>query len=222
MNLPATLFENDWLWLGNALFFAVIVRALQLARWRELVNSSLRTNALVGLLFCTAVFWQLNAGIRPGFNFHLIGSTLFVLMFGWPIALLTLTLVMLGTMLYADANLAALGLNGLLMLALPMLVSEWVLRLSQRHLAKNLFLFVMLNGFACAAFAMVIMMAATTLVLLALSHYTWAQIQYHYFIPAPILIFAEAFATGAVITAFTVAQPEAVMNFSVDDYLTGK
>lgn len=222
MNLPASLFENDWLWLGNLMFFILLGRALQLARWRELTSSSLRTNALVGLLFCTAVFWQLNAGIRPGFNFHLIGSTLFVLMFSWPIALLSLTLVMLATMLYADANLAALGINGLLMLAVPMLVSEWILRLSQRHLAKNLFLFVMFNGFACAAFAMVIMMAATTLVLLALSHYTWAQIQYHYFIPAPILIFAEAFATGAVITAFTVAQPEAVMNFSVEDYLTGK
>lgn len=222
MNLPASLFENDWLWLGNLMFFILLGRALQLARWRELVSSSLRTNALVGLLFCTTVFWQLNAGIRPGFNFHLIGSTLFVLMFSWPIALLSLTLVMLATMMYADANLASLGLNGLLMLAVPMLFSEWILRLSQRYLAKNLFLFVILNGFACAAFAMLLMMVATTLVLLALSHYTWPEIRYHYLIPAPIIIFAEAFATGAVITAFTVSQPEAVMNFSVEDYLTGK
>jgi uncharacterized membrane protein len=58
--------------------------------------------------------------------------------------------------------------------------------------------------------------------LLTLTHYTWAEIQYHYLIPAPILVFAEAFASGAVITGFTVSQPEAVMNFSVDEYLTGK
>lgn len=222
MHLPASLFEADWLWLGNAIFFALIVHALRLARWRDLVRNGLRTNALVGLLFCTAVFWQLNAGIRPGFNFHLIGATLFVLMFGWPIGLISLTLVMLGTMMYAGTNLAALGLNGVLMLAVPMLFSDWLLRFSQRNFAKNLFIFVLLNGFAGAAFATIMMVAATTLTLLGLSHYTWAQIQYHYFIPAPILIFAEAFATGTVITAFTVSQPEAVMNFSVEDYLTGK
>lgn len=222
MNLPASLFENDWLWLGNAMLFSLLVRAFYLARWRELLGSGLRTNALVGLLFCTALFWQLNAGIRPGFNFHLIGSTLFVLMFGWPIGLISLTLVMLGTWLYAGSSLLGLGINGVLMLAIPMLFSDWLLRFSQRNFAKHLFMFVLLNGFAGAALATMTMIAATTLTLLSLSHYTWAEIQYHYFIPAPILIFAEAFATGAVITAFTVSQPEAVMNFNVDEYLTGK
>jgi uncharacterized membrane protein len=222
MNLPASLFGSDWLWLGNLIFFALLARALRFARWRELFDNNLRFNALIGLLLGISVFWQLSAGIRPGFNFHLVGATLFVLMFGWPIALITLTLVMLGTWIYTDKDLIALGINGLLMLAIPMLFSEWLLRFSKRYLPKNLFLFVLLNGFACAGFAIMIMMIATTLLLLALSHYTWPEIQYHYLIPAPILIFAEAFATGTVITGFTVAQPEAVMNFSEKDYLTGK
>ena len=108
------------------------------------------------------------------------------------------------------------------MLAVPMLFTETLLRISQRYLPKNFFLFVLLNGFFCAALATILMIAATSLALLGLTHYTWPQIQYHYLIPAQILVFAEAFATGAVITAFAVAQPEAVMNFSIDDYLTGK
>ncbi len=222
MNLPASLFASDWLWLGNLIFMVLLARALQFAQWRELLDNSIRFNALVGLLFGISVLWQLSAGIRPGFNFHLVGATLFLLMFGWPIALIALALVMLGTWIYADMDLITLGINGLLMLAIPMLFSEWLLRFSQRNLPKNLFLFVLLNGFACAGFAMMLMMAATTLVLLALSHYTWVEIRYHYLIPAPILIFAEAFATGAMITAFTVSQPEAVKNFSEKDYLTGK
>jgi len=222
MNLPASLFDSDWLWLGNLMFVVLLWRAVQFARWRELFGNSIRFNALVGLLLGITVLWQLSAGVRPGFSFHLIGSTLFLLMFGWPIALLALALVMLGTWIYTGMDLNSLGINGLLMLGIPMLISEMVLRFSQRHLPKNLFLFVMLNGFACAGFAMMMMMVATTLVLLGLSHYTWPQIQYHYFIPAPILIFAESFATGAMITAFTVSQPEAVKNFSEADYLTGK
>jgi uncharacterized membrane protein len=179
-------------------------------------------NALVALLFGTFLMWQFNAGIRPGFNFHILGSTLFVLMFGWQIATATLTLVMLATWLRMDVGFITLGLNGLIMIVVPVMFCEWVLRLSKRYLPKNLFLFVLLNGFACAGFGIALVVLVTTLVLLGLSHYTWAEIQYHYLIPAPIIMFTEAFATGMVATAFTVAKPDAMMNFSVDEYLTGK
>lgn len=222
MNLPAQLFSNDSLWLANAAFVWLLYLAWLYAPWRKLLGNAGMMNALIGLMFCTPVFWQLNAGIHAGFNFHLIGSTLFLLMFGWPVALITLTLNMTGTWIYSGIDLITLGLNGLLMLAVPMLFSEALLRFCRRYLPKNFFVFVLLNGFACAGLATSLMMAATTLVLLTLSHYTWPEIQYHYLIPAPILIFAEAFVTGAVITGFAVSQPASVMNFSEEEYLTGK
>lgn len=222
MNLPAQLFGHNALLLCSALFAWLLSFAVRRAPWKKLLDNPIMFNALIGLSLSTAVFWQLNAGIRPGFNFHLIGATLFLLMFGWQIALSVLTLIMVGSWLYSGQDLLTLGINGLLMLAAPMLLSESLLRICQRHLPKNFFIFVLLNGFASAAFATILMIIATSLVLLWQTPYTWAEIQYHYLIPAPILIFAEAFATGAVITGFSVSQPEAVMNFSVDDYLTGK
>jgi uncharacterized membrane protein len=222
MNLPAQLFSSDSLLLSCALFAWLLYQAVSGAPWKKLFDNPVMFNALIGLMFSTAVFWHLSAGIRPGFNFHLIGATLFLLMFGWQIGLTALTLIMVGTWLYSGMSLMTLGINGLLMLAVPMLFAELLLRFCQRYLPKNFFIFVLLNGFACAAFATMLMIAATSLILLTLTHYTWAEIQYHYLIPAPILVFAEAFASGAVITGFTVSQPEAVMNFSVDDYLTGK
>jgi uncharacterized membrane protein len=222
MNLPAQLFSSDSLLLSCALFAWLLYQAVRSAPWKKLFDNPVMFNALIGLIFSTAVFWHLSAGIRPGFNFHLIGSTLFLLMFGWQIGLTALTLIMTGTWLYSGMSLMTLGINGLLMLAVPMLFTELLLRFCQRYLPKNFFIFVLLNGFACAAFATMLMIAATSLVLLTLTHYTWAEIQYHYLIPAPILVFAEAFASGAVITGFTVSQPEAVMNFNVDEYLTGK
>jgi len=222
MNLPASLFGSDWLWLCNLLFLVLLVRTMRIAQWRELFDNNIRFNALVGVTFAITIFWLLNAGIRPGFNFHLVGATLFVLLFRWPIALIALSLVMTGTWIYKGMDLVALGMNGLMMLAIPIFYTEWMLRFSQKNMPKNLFMFVLWNGFFCAACAIALMMAGTTLLLLGLSHYTWAEIQYHYFIPAPILIFAEAFATGSVITGFTVAQPEAVANFSDAEYLDGK
>ena len=222
MNLPAVLFTGDWLWLANLIFVALLARAVRTAGWRELFGNTIRFNALIGLLLAITAFWQLSAGVRPGFSFHLLGATLFVLMFGWQIALIALSLVMLGTWIYTEMDPLALGMNGLLMLTIPILFSEGLLRISQRRLPKNFFMFVLLNGFVCAGLSVIAMIVATTLMLLTFSHYTWADIQYHYLIPAPILIFAESFATGAVITGFTVAQPDAVLNFSDEDYLAGK
>jgi uncharacterized membrane protein len=222
VNLPAQLFTSDWLWLTNLIFAVFLYRAIFYAPWRTLLNNGAMVNALVGLLVGAFVFWQFNAGVRPGFNFHILGSTLFMLMFGWQIATACLTLVMLATWLRMDVGLVTLGVNGLLMIAIPVLFSEWLLRFSKKYLPKNLFLFVLWNGFVCGALAILLNVLATTLLLLLLSRYTWGEIQHHYLIAAPILMLTEAFVTGMLITAFTVFQPQAVMNFSDEEYINGK
>lgn len=222
MNLPAQLFTADWLWLTNLIFGFYLLHAVRRAPWAVMLKNGAMVNALVGLTLGAFLMWQFNAGIRPGFNFHILGATLFVLVFGWEIATAALTLIMCITWLRMDISLATLGLNGLLMITIPVLFTEWLLRVSKRRLPKNLFMFVLFNGFAGAALSMILLMVATSLVLLGFSHYTWPQIQYHYLIPAPILIFTEAFATGMLTTAFTVSQPDAMMNFSDEEYIKGK
>ena len=222
MNLPAQLLAGDWLWVANAIFALFLYRAVRYAPWRILLDNAVMVNALVGLVFGAFIFWQFNAGIRPGFNFHILGSTLFMLMFGWQIATVSITLVMLATWLRADMGVVTLGINGLLMISLPVLFSDWLLRFSKHHLPKNLFLFVLWNGFFCSMLTIVLNVAATTLLLLALSRYTWGEIQHYYLVASPILMLTEGFVTGMMITAFTVFQPQAVMNFSDEEYLAGK
>ena len=222
MNLPASLFSGDWLWLTNAVFAFFLYRAISGAPWRKLLDNGLMINALVGLLIGASVFWQFNVGIRPGLNFHILGSTLFMLMFGWHVAAVCITLVMAGTWIYGEMNLLTLGVNGLLMIAVPVLFGDWLLRFSKKNLPKNLFLFVLFNGFVCGALSIMLNAVATTLILLFLSPYTWGEIQHHYLVAIPILMLTEAFITGMLITSFTVFQPEAVMNFSDEEYINGK
>ncbi len=222
MNLPASLFTEDWLWLTNAVFAFFLYRALISAPWRTLLANGVMVNALVGLLAGAFVFWQFNVGVRPGVNFHILGSTLFMLMFGWQIGAASITLVMVATWVRADTGLVTLGMNGLLMIAIPVLFSDWLLRFSKRNLPKNLFLFVLFNGFVCGALAIMLNAVVTTLLLLGLSKYTWGEIQHHYLVATPILMLTEAFVTGMMITAFTVFQPQAVMNFSDEEYINGK
>ena len=222
MNLPASLFTEDWLWLANAAFAYFLYRAVLGAPWRTLLANGIMINALVGLLVGAFVFWQFNVGVRPGVNFHILGSTLFMLMFGWQIGAASITLVMVATWVRADTELLTLGMNGLLMIAIPVLFSDWLLRFSKRNLPKNLFLFVLFNGFACGALAIMLNALVTTLLLLGLSKYTWGEIQHHYLVATPILMLTEAFVTGMMITAFTVFQPQAVLNFSDEEYINGK
>lgn len=222
MNLPAQLFASDLLWLANFFFALFLYRAARHAPWRSVLDNGIMVNALVALLFGAFLLWQLNAGFRPGFNFHILGSTLFMLMFGWQIATVSITLVMFATWLRTDTEFVTLGLNGLLMIFIPVMFSEWLLRFSKRHLPKNFFLFVLWNGFFCSMLSIILNVTATTLLLLLLSHYTWGQIQHNYLIATPIIMLTEGFVTGMLITAFTVFQPQAVMNFSDEEYLAGK
>jgi len=222
VNLPAQFFSSDLLWLTNALFAILLIRAAWFAPWKKVLDTQIRTNALVSLTLGVFLFWQLNAGFRPGYNHHIIGATLFVLMFGWQVAFVTLSTIMFATWLRSDIALASLGINGLTMIAIPVYFSELMLRVVQRNLPKNFFIFVLCNGFLCAGLAMILVVAAATALLTGLSPNTWVSVQRNYLIAAPIIIFAEAFATGALITAFAVSKPEAVFNFDVDEYLTGK
>ncbi len=222
MNLPAQLFPVELLWLANLSFFILLGRAIWFAPWRGLLSNAARVNALVGLTLGLFVFWQLNAGVRPGFNHHVLGATLFMLMFGWRIAMIAMTLIMLATWLYTDLHLITLGINGLVMIAVPILFSEAVLRLSRRHLSKNFFFFTLGNGFVCAGFAILLTILSAALLMTIFSHYTWANVQHNYLGMAPVIIFVESFATGMIITGFALASPEAIFNFDVDEYMTGK
>jgi uncharacterized membrane protein len=210
------------LWLANFGFAIILYQAAIRAPWRTLLNNAVMVNAFVAITFGTFVFWQLNAGIRPGINFHILGSTLFMLMFGSHIAIFAITLVMLATWLRTDMTLITLGLNGLLMIALPVKFSEWLLHFSKRNMPKNLFLFVLWNGFACGAISIILNVAATSLLLLLMTHYTWPEIQHHYLVASAVIVVSEAFTTGMLITAFTVFQPESVMHFSDEEYINGK
>lgn len=222
MNLPAQLFPSDWLWLGNLIYAVLLGRAIWFARWRELLSNGARVNALIALSLGVFIMWQLNAGFRPGFNHHILGATLFVLMFGWEVAIVGISAIMIATWIRMDMTMVSLGINGLTMIAVPVLFSEWVLRLSRKHMPKNLFLYVLGNGFLCGGGAIMLTVAAATLLMVALSPHTWQSIQHNYLIAAPIIMITEAASTGIMITAFTVFKPEAVLNFSDEEYIIGK
>lgn len=222
MNLPAQLFPSDLLWLANFLFAVLFGKALWRAQFSALLSNQWRVHALVGLTIWVFLFWQLSAGVRPGFNFHLIGATLLLLLFGRQVAIVLLSLVMTATFWRNSFDFLSLGLNGLVMIALPVYFSEQVLYFSQRNLPKNLFMFVLGNGFACAGAAMTLIVLTASFLLAAFTANTWDNVLHNYLVFSPVIILVEAFTNGVLTTAFTVFAPQCVLNFNDKDYLHGK
>ncbi|HET7833858.1 MAG TPA: energy-coupling factor ABC transporter permease [Gallionella sp.] len=222
MSLPPEIFPPALLWLSNLVFIFLLARAIWFAPWRRLDHSAAQSNAVVGLTLGAFVFWQLSPGVRPGLHHHLLGATLLMLMFGREIAICSLSLVLLASMLYTHADLIAFGINGLVLIALPVFFSELVLRFSQHRLPKHFMIYVLGNGFLCAILAMALVVLATALLLAIFGSYKWSVLFNDYLAFTPVICFAEGFTTGMLITSFVAFKPDAVATFSDEDYLKGK
>lgn len=221
MNIPADLLSSSIYWLAHLIYGVLLVWALWTAPWyklREQENLHIFLAATVGLLF----IWMLKAGIHPGMTFHLLGATLLMLMFGWQFALFSISLVLLAQAIYGNIDFFAYSLNILLMGALPILFSFWVLRLSRQYLPKHFFIYTLFNAFFCAALSMVLTIGTATLLLLCCSDYTLDELVRRYLSFAPMMIFAEGFFTGMLATALVLFRPEWIGSFDDRQYLNGK
>jgi len=165
---------------------------------------------------------MIKAGLAPGLALHHLGATLFTLLFGWQFALIGLSLVLLAVTFHGGGGWHAFSANALVSVALPVLVSYGVLRFSERRLPDNFFVYI----FVCAFFGAALAIAASALGVAGL---LWVNEVYDartlvrdYVRYIPLLMFPEAFVTGALMTTFVVYAPGWVHTFDDARYLDGK
>jgi uncharacterized membrane protein len=221
MDFPAELIPAGLLWPANALFVMVLLIALRrapLARLLENHFSHLFFAACVMLL----LLWNTRAGVLPALNFHLLGMTVVTLMFGWPLAMLAVLLVLVGSTLYNGDSFVSLGINALVMGGIPVLVTSVLLRFAQQRLPHNFFVYIYVNGFLAAGISILLSSLAGAGVMLAsdASHAVWLNYQYYpYF---PMVFFAEALLNGMLMTALVALRPAWVCSFDDERYIHNK
>ena len=203
------------------LFAAAFVWLLYTAPW-HMVKQVENVNILLGWTVLLAILWHMKAGIHPGMNFHLIGATLFTLMFGWQFASIAMTWVLIAVTFNSGGDWASLPINGVVMIILPTLFTYMSLKLAVKFLPRHFFVYSVINGFLTAAFSMMLVVSSSIALLIAFGGYTWNFVV-HKFLPfLPLMSFAEGFFTGMLITGMILFKPEWVMTFSDKDYLDGK
>ncbi len=219
MNLTDDLLPAAWLWSGHFLYGPLILLALWRAPWTRLLADSTRLNLFLGACVALMVMWSIKAGISPGLNFHYLGATLLTLVFGWPLALVGMGLVLAAVSLNGLGGWQAYSMNALLMGAVPVAVSWVSYRLVDRLLPKNLFVYIFLCGFFGAALAMAATGLMSTAVFAVSETYSLEFLQDHYLPFFLLMVFPEAIITGSFVALLTVYRPEWVATYDEDAWL---
>ncbi len=221
MNLGAESLPLPWLLSGHGLFWLVLAWAVRRAPWWHLRDSE-SLNILLGMAVAVLTLWLLRAGLTPGLSLHLLGATLLTLMFGWQFAILALTLVLLAVTVNDGHSLAALPVNAVVMVLLPVAVSQGVYRYVDRRLPDNFFVYIFLCAFFGAALALAAVGLASTMLHLAAGSHALEYLVDHYLRYYLLLVFPEAFVTGMCMTLFVVYRPQWVSTFDDARYLRNR
>lgn len=201
------------------LYAALLGSAAWRTLWVELISDSRKQHLLFGTVFTLCLLWLVRRDFPSGVSFHFIGMTAVTLLLGWPLAVLAglaaqLTLVILG-----KQTLLAVGANGLLLVALPILIAELCARAIERRQPDNLFVYIFGSGFFPAALTAICCTLAGSLLLWFEGIYQFPPWLSEYFGMVFLVAFPEAFINGMVISAFVVFKPEWLETFNRSRYL---
>ena len=222
LHIPANLLPVPLMWLGNIFMLVLVFLAIRKSSFTELLNNKPSQHVYFGAMVALLVLWKIKAGISPGLGFHHLGATMFTLMFGWPLALLGLSTVMVASTLLQHNEVVSLGVNGLLSVAIPVFVSYGILRLSQKRLPDNYFIYIYVVAFFGAGLAVAASRLTAIALLSLVQAYPDSQLVSESLVYLPLFMFPEAFITGFLTSAFVIYRPDWVMTFDDERYLVNK
>lgn len=218
MNIPSGLLPDDWLYLAHALYALILLAAALRAPWKRLARPG-QLHVFLGTSVALMVLWTLNAGILPGLNFHILGTSLLTLMYGWLLAVVAVSVTLLAVTIAGMGGWEAFSINALLMGALPATVTWSVYRLVERLLPRHLFLYIFLCGFLGALLAMAATGLVSTVLFAVTGAYGLDQLLQQYLPYYLLMVFPEGILTGTFVALLVVYRPEWIWTYDEDAYL---
>lgn len=221
MNIPADLLPLAWHYIANASYLLLVLLAATTARWAALRDREAQ-HVYLGAIVVVLVLWNLHGGIQPGLEFHLLGVTALCLMFDWQFALFAASSVLAAGTWHAGSGWLAFGVNALVMVAVPLLLTRSLLYFCQRRLPHNFFIYIFINAFLAGALSVLLAgLASAALQRLAGAH-SASELVNNFLAILPMLMFGEGFMNGAALSLAVAWRPGWVATFHDRWYLRGK
>ena len=218
MELDGTLVTPPIFWTSQIVYGIVLSYAGFTAHWGQLQNNE-RLHVYLGTIVTLLLLWNIRGGILPGLNFHLLGVTAVTLMVRWRFAFIAVTITLAGFSINGHFAWQTLAINALVLGGVPILTTEIVLRLAQRCLPLNLFIYVFINAFLAGGLSALAVGSAKSGLLVLSGTYDWDQVSYDYLVYLPMMFIAEALINGWLIVIFVVYWPHWVDSFDDERYL---
>ena len=217
--IAANLLAPSTLCLAAGLYAGALLWAIWRAPWLEVLSDSRRQHLLFGTVLGVFLLWLVRRDFDSGVSFHFIGMTVVTLLLDWPLAVVGGLLAQLGLIAIGRQDLLALGVNGILLVLLPVLITEVCALLVERAQPRNLFVYIFFCGFFPAALSALFCLLAG-LGLLALDGRFAMPPWLDDFIGYLWLVtFPEAFINGTLVTALVVFCPDWLETFNRTRYL---
>ncbi len=224
MNLLNVSVSFELALLGWALFLPAVLLSLR-AVWGDirregfLAEGSQQHAWLAGIV-CISLLWSLQVKAGDGIAFGMLGTALYVLLFGRARAILGLTAALGLHIGLTHGSALNLGLNGVLFAVLPALLTATLQRALERWLPQNVFIFIIGNGM----FVTLAATALTSLALLAVSITaaaapSAAQHMGEYVGVSLMMAWGEAVVSGMIFSSLVIFRPRVVLTYSEDRYL---
>ena len=221
MNMPAE-FLPAWLqYAALALFVPLIAWQAWGAGWRLLHRNALE-HVWIGAVFLLAGLWWLKVQSLAGLELHFLGISAMVLVFGWRLAMVGGAAALIGLTAVGSADWAALGVNGLLTVVLPVVLANRLHALVYHWFPKHFFVYVIVAAHFTSMLVIAATMLAGGVLLWSLDIYSWSRIVNDYLIFLPIAMLPEGFLNGAIMSMLAAWKPEWVRSFDDRDYIDGK
>lgn len=220
MNLASSVLPAAFYWIGYGMFVPLLAFAAYRAPWHRVRHGML--HVYLGTAVALIIMWLMKAGLTPGLHYHLLGGTLLTLMFGWELALVAVTGVLAAVTANGMGDWTSFALNGLIMGAIPVLLTQAVFVLAVRFLPHHFFIYVIVNAFLCGGLAMAASVGISAFLLSHFSVYTRHELVGEFLLFAPLMVFAEAFFSGMLASGMALMKPEWIVTFDDRRYLAGK
>lgn len=122
--IAAQLLSSTSLLLGWLIYLPLLCWAIWRAPWVELCTDLRRQHLLGGTALALFLLWLVRRDFDSGLSFHFIGMTAVTLLLDWPLAMLAGLVAQLGLLALGRQDWVALGVNGVLLVVIPVWVTE--------------------------------------------------------------------------------------------------
>ncbi len=217
--IAAGLLSGPTLWLGWVITATALLWAVVRAPWLELISDTRRQHLLFGTVLGLFLLWMVRRDFPSGLSLHFIGMTAVTLLLDWPLAVLGGLLAQLGLLLMGRLEVSALGVNGVLLVMLPVLVTELCAKGVEHLQPRNLFVYIFFCGFFPAALVALLCCLLGLLLLWVGGQYLFPPWLEDFAGYLWLIMFPEAFINGMLVTALVVFCPDWLETFNRSRYL---